>query len=577
MIVGFAFLSDRWVRLRPESFRNPSAKSQRDCRTLTGLGFRLRFNACLNSRRAGCPLQLLTLIGCFWLCAIESTLSAAQNPSATNDIFSTGYVGKLNIEISPQGMASLRKNSRTYVPAAVREGETIYTNVAVHLKGGLGSFQNVDEKPSFTLNFSKFAEGQTFHGFKKIHLNSSRQDGTFLNEKISRDLFNAAGVPMARATHAFMELNGKDLGLHVMVEGFNKQFFKRYFTNANGNLYEGGYGRDVSPRLPVNDGDVRTNHVGMKALVAAVREPDPELRRVKLEQALDVDRFLSFMAMEIMLAHWDGYTIGVNNYRVFHDLGSGKMVFIPHGTDQVLGESNQGVMPEARGLVARTVLDVPEFNQRYHDRMTRLLTNVFVTARITNAVREAAARIDASAAGNESGKRTGFEQRVNGACRRVARREEFLRSELLRQDFSLAFDAAGAAKLDNWKAIVASGQATMDARTNSKLAQLCIKLEEPGSASWRSEVTLSPGKYRLAGRVKLSGVEIAEGEDRAGVCLRILHRVLARRLAGTRDWTEMTFDFEVEKPRTPVAFMCELRGVKGEAFFDLDSLRLLKR
>jgi len=88
---------------------------------------------------------------------------------------------------------------------------------------------------------------------------------------------------------------------------------------------------------------------------------------------------------------------------------------------------------------------------------------------------------------------------------------------------------------------------------------------------------LSPGKYSFAGRVKLSGVEIAKGDERAGVCLRIFHRTVAARLIGTRNWTEMVFDFEVEKPRTKVDFICELRGVKGEAFFDLTSLRLLKR
>lgn len=520
---------------------------------------------------------MLTLVGCFWLSAILRSLSAAPNSTATNDIFSTGYVGRLQVEISEQGMSSLRKNSRTYVRATVHEGAILYTNVAVHLKGSAGSFQQVDANPGLTLNFSKFAEGQTFHGFKKIHLNNSKQDATFLNEKISRDLFNAAGVPMARAAHAFVELNGEDLGLHVLIEGFTKQFFKRYFKNANGNLYEGGKGRDVAPRMPVNYGDARTNHSGMKALIAAAREPDRELRRAKLEQALDVDRFLSFMALEIMLDHWDGYTVGVNNFRIFHDLDSGKMVFIPHGTDQVLGNSNLGVMPEARGLVARAVLDVPEFNQRYHDRMLSLLTNVFVTARITNSVREAAAHIQLHFGVGEGRKSSGFEQRVTGICRRVARREEFLRSELLRQDFSLAFDASGSAKLENWKPIVASGKAAMNARTNTKPAQLYIKLEEPGSASWRSEVTLSPGNYRFVGRVKMTGVEIAEGEERAGVSLRILHRTLARRLVGAHDWTEMTFDFEVEKPRTPVEFMCELRGVKGEACFDLSSIRVLKR
>ena len=256
---------------------------------------------------------MLVLGFCIWAYSIRSSLSATSVRSDTNDIFSTGYAGRLKIEIPKSGISLLRQNPRTYVRATVREGAIIYTNVGVHLKGAIGSFRQVDDNPSLTLNFTKFAEGQTFHGFKKIHLNASVQDSTFLNEKISRDLFNAAGVPMARAAHAAVELNGENLGLHVMIEGFNKQFLKRYFKNAGGNLYEGGLGRDVGLRMNVNDGDNRTNHLGMKALIEACREPEREARRAKLEQALDVDRFLSFMAMEVMLAHWDGYTMGINN------------------------------------------------------------------------------------------------------------------------------------------------------------------------------------------------------------------------------------------------------------------------
>ncbi len=514
---------------------------------------------------------------CIAAFAIRPGLAATSARADTNDIFSTGYAGRLKIEIPKSGMALLRQNPRKYVSATVREGDITYTNVGVHLKGAIGSFRQVDDNPSLTLNFTKFAEGQTFHGFKKIHLNASIQDSTFLNEKISRDLFNAAGVPMARAAHANVELNGENLGLHVMVEGFNKQFLKRHFKNASGNLYEGGLGRDVGLRMPVNEGDNRTNHAGLKALIAACREPGMEARRAKLEQALDVDRFLSFMAMEVMLAHWDGYTMGVNNYRVYHDLDSGRMVFIPHGTDQVLGNSSMGVMPEARGLVARAVLNVPEFNQRYHDRMMSLLTNVFVTERITNSVRQVAARIQPYFPGGDGRGNRSFEQRLNSVCRRVARREEFLRAELLRPDLSLTFGASGTAPLEAWKPNVLSGKAGMETHLNTKPAQLCITINEQSSASWRSEATLPAGNYRFMGRVKISGVEIAEGDERGGACLRISRRTVSRRFVGTRDWTEVAFDFEVENPRTPLEFVCELRGVKGEACFDLHSLRVVKR
>ena len=69
---------------------------------------------------------------------------------------------------------------RPRVKAIVREGGVIYTNVEVHLKGSAGSFRSVDDNPGLTLNFEKSAPGQTFHGYRKISLNNSVQDKSFL-------------------------------------------------------------------------------------------------------------------------------------------------------------------------------------------------------------------------------------------------------------------------------------------------------------------------------------------------------------------------------------------------------------
>jgi spore coat protein CotH len=104
--------------------------------------------------------------------------------------------------------------------------------VAIHLKGSAGSFRPVEDKPALTLNFDKFAPGQRFHGLKKIHLNNSVQDSSYLSEQISRELFLAAGVPTTRATQAKVQLNGRNLGVCVLVEGWNKQFLKRHFNKT---------------------------------------------------------------------------------------------------------------------------------------------------------------------------------------------------------------------------------------------------------------------------------------------------------------------------------------------------------
>jgi hypothetical protein len=60
-----------------------------------------------------------------------------------------------------------------------------------------------------------------------------------MTELICGELLRAAGVPAPRITHARVMLNGRNLGLYVLVEEFDKTFLGRHFSNPNGNCYDG--------------------------------------------------------------------------------------------------------------------------------------------------------------------------------------------------------------------------------------------------------------------------------------------------------------------------------------------------
>src|SRR5439155_23129644 len=98
-------------------------------------------------------------------------------------------------------------------------------------------------------NFDKFVPGQKFHRLDKIHLNNSVSDPTYMTEILCRELFAAAGVPVARAGHARVELNVRDAGLYVLVEGYNKRFLKQHFRDASGHLYDSEFMHDVAEPL----------------------------------------------------------------------------------------------------------------------------------------------------------------------------------------------------------------------------------------------------------------------------------------------------------------------------------------
>src|SRR5580765_7931219 len=84
--------------------------------------------------------------------ASEFVLPIGNRASTGDDLFTNRTIVRLQIQIPKEGMEILRKYryrrgsnqmERVSVPATVREGGQLYTNVAIHLKGSLGSFRPI--------------------------------------------------------------------------------------------------------------------------------------------------------------------------------------------------------------------------------------------------------------------------------------------------------------------------------------------------------------------------------------------------------------------------------------------------
>jgi spore coat protein H len=364
--------------------------------------------------------------------AFAQAAPASKKPVPALDLFEKGVIPPVRLELSDDAIVSLRASPRKYVVGTVVEGARRYTNVSIRLKGGPGSFRPLEDRPSFTVNFDRAAPGQTFHGLKKLHLNNSVQDSSYLSEKLCREMFEAAGVPAPRAGHAVVTLNERRLGLYVLIEGVNKQFLKRYFSQTGGNVYDGHSQQDVNQRLRVNSGDAPKDQSRLADLAAAARTPDLAARRLALEKTLDVERFLSFMAVEVIVAHWDGYSIHRNNFRVFHDLSTDRMVFLPQGLDQAFQRKEKEItaMPEMHGLVAKAVLEVPEFRERFRQRELQLLTNTFQTDPWVQRLREVAAQVRRELEESDPSAASTYLNRAAAFRRRIQQRLDDLRTEL---------------------------------------------------------------------------------------------------------------------------------------------------
>ncbi len=503
--------------------------------------------------------------------------SAADPPKKKPgaDIFDAPSIVRINITIPASGMRTLQNYNwgnggaeRPEARVTVVDGTNTYKNVALHLKGSAGSFRSIDDyKPALTLNFDKFTPGQSFHGLQKISLNNSVQDPTFLAEKICREMYEAAGVPVPRADYAIVSLNGHKMGLYVLLEGYNKQFLKRYFKNVSGNLYDGGFCREITEDLNVNSGERPTDKSDLQRLASVAMAARQHNSLTELSKILDVDRFLSMVALEVIQVHWDGYTMNRNNYRVYHDMDSNRMVFMPHGMDQMFGTGGRGdnlqrtLIPPLNGIVSSAVLGTTEGRTRYLQRLTEIRTNVFKVDELNARVRQIGERIRPYSGNNG----------VEWLCQSITERARNL-DELLTDLPTPANFTNGILRLTGWKPRNVNGVANFDLVSSKDGKKLLHVVANEGSSgsSWRTKAVLPIGQYRFEGYVRTRGA----GLGNTGAHLRVSGTQSVPVLHGDNEWTLLNFTFEVFEPTRDVELVCELKGNKGEAWFDTNSLKI---
>jgi spore coat protein H len=464
----------------------------------------------------------------------------------------------------------LRKQPRKNVEVEVRVESEVYSNVAVHLKG-TGTFRGIDEKPSWTLGF----EDPKFHGLSKIHLNNSIEDTTYLHEFIGSEMFRAAGLPAPRVAHAMVELNGRKLGLYVLKEGFTEEFLSLYYKNYSGNLYDISAGHEVNETMDRVFGPGPDDQKDIRALGEACMETNYTKRWVGLEATLDVDRFMAFMAMEIMVGHRDGYCLAKNNFRVYHDLDTDRIVFFPHGMDVLFGKPDNTYKPFMNGLVAKSIMEVPKGQELYRKRFTELFVSAFRLERCLAVMDQRVSQIVPALSRKEA---TSLKEAAADLKDRISKRHDFLANQLLAADPKVVEFANRQYSLREWKKFDEPAGGRMEVgKSRDGRAALHIQAGPMTAATFRSHILLKQGRYRFEGKVMTEGVTpLTVGKVHGGT-LRLLGRTrTAGDMLGDKAWQNLEAVFEVSSPEEEVDVICELRASKGDAWFDLDSLRLIE-
>ncbi len=318
------------------------------------------------------------------------------------DLFDPDHLIEVAIELEAEEWDQLRLEGRslpksimhcgdpdfeyTYFETEVTvEGDTL-ENVGVRKKGYLGSISLV--RPSFKVNFGNFVDNRVYAGIRRMTLNNDRQDPSHTHQCMSYALFRQAGVVAPRCNFAHVTVNGQDLGFYSHVESIDKRFLARHFDDNDGNLYEvqrADFSDAAIEYFEIKTNEEDNDRSDLKAVVEALEAEDEDLLE-ELEKVIDVDAFLTYWAMEVIVGHWDGATGNANNHFLYHDPTTDKFYFIPWGTDgtfefgQVFLELAGVPVPDSVYALARIpyrLYSNLETRRLYHERLQELLDEVW--------------------------------------------------------------------------------------------------------------------------------------------------------------------------------------------------------
>jgi spore coat protein H len=334
----------------------------------------------------------------------ESTepVCTKDSPACSVDLFPEDALVTVALSLDEASVATLRGEGRSLndVLTGCAPKDFAYTQfmadvvvdgvalgeVGLSKKGFLGSLSM--RKPSLRVELDAFVDKQGTSGTSDLTLNNSLSDPTYLHQCLAYRLFVRAGFPASRCGFAQVTVNGQDFGTYVNVEPVKKPFLRAHFSDASGDLYEGTLA-DFHP-VWLGGLEKKTNTSEppselLTGLADALLLEDDSAFLAALPDYLDVDGYFRFWAMESLLGHWDGYAGNNNNFFLYLDPSSGKLSFIPWGTDTTFTAGNPIVdasvkLPASVQAAARLphrLYGIASSRARYQDTMRALLRDVW--------------------------------------------------------------------------------------------------------------------------------------------------------------------------------------------------------
>ncbi|MEZ4798295.1 MAG: CotH kinase family protein [Flavobacteriales bacterium] len=223
-------------------------------------------------------------------------------------------------------------------------------NIGFRLRGNTS---REAEKKSFKVSFNTF-ENRKWNGLEKMNLNGQHNDVSLLRTKLCWDMMRESGLPGCRTSFVALYINDEYRGLYLNTEHIDENFAAKYFDQqGDGALYKCLYPADLT-YLGSNQQDYKLEVFGrriyqlktntwaddystIRDFATLLNTDFNETNTCDIYSSFDVDRYIQYLALEVIQGHWDGYVYNTNNYYLYSNDQNGQMEWIPYDLDNTLG------------------------------------------------------------------------------------------------------------------------------------------------------------------------------------------------------------------------------------------------
>lgn len=394
--------------------------------------------------------------------AHATTATAATGPapldplySSADDFFHSAQLHTLELTIQPsdfsrmapasghggrgigggQGNPADDSSGYTRVPAQLRFDGQDFGQIGIRYKGN-SSYRGAptDLKRSLKLQFAHGDRLHRFFGMREINLNNNAFDGSQMRETLAYQVFRDANVPAPRTAYVRVYITVPGLheheyaGLFTLVEQVDQTFFVQRWGRKVGVLVkpEGlsglpdlgkdwkAYAMSYTSKIPARAADAQRLIDFVQFVDHA---PDAQFAS-RLDDYLDVDEFLRFLAVQTLIVNSDSPLAMNHNYYLTVHPDTGKVVWVPWDMNMAFGGFRRGELelsllrPSAPGVfpLADRVLADPGLTQRYRQIVQQLLDTDMSRARMDALMSRLLGEIHAAALLDPAGGAGQFDQ-----------------------------------------------------------------------------------------------------------------------------------------------------------------------